>query len=73
MREFKNTKMYKRSPFQYFNELAVIVGNDIAEGFSVTMPLHAKEGHPMNDTLHVLNEDDTNCGTPLDSHPDFDK
>ena len=65
--------MYKRSPFQYFNELVVIVGNDIAKGFAVTTPLDAKEGHPMNDTFHVLNEDDTNFGTPLDSQPDIDE
>ena len=65
--------MYKRPPFQYFTELAIIVGNDITEGFAVTMLLDAKEGHPMNDTFHVLNEDNTNCGTPLDSQPDFDK
>jgi hypothetical protein len=65
--------MYKRSPFQYFNELVVIFGNDIAEGFAATMPLDAEEGHPMNDAFHVLDEDDTNCGTPLDSQPDFDE
>ena len=59
--------MYKRSPFQYFNELAVIVGNDIAKGFAATMPLDAEEGNPMNDAFHPLDEDDTWCGTPLDS------
>lgn len=65
--------MYKRSPFQYFNELAVIVGNDIAEGFASTTPLDAEEGHPMNDAFNLLDEDDTNCGTPIDSQPDIDE
>ena len=72
-REFQNAQMYKRLPFQYFNELAIIVGNDIAEGFTSTMPLDAKEGHPMNDAFNMLDEDDTNCGTPLDSQPDIDE
>ena len=65
--------MYKRSPFQNFNELVVIVGNDIAEGFASTTPLDAEEGHPMNDAFNVLDEDDTNYGTPLDSQPDIDE
>lgn len=65
--------MYKRSPFQYFNDLAVIFGNDIAEGFIATTPLDAEEGHPMNDAFNVLDEDDTNCGTSLDSQPNFDE
>ena len=73
MREFKNTKMYMRSPFKYFNELAVIVGNDIAEGYIATTPLEAKEGHPINDAFHQLDEDDNICDTPLDSQPNLDE
>lgn len=65
--------MYKRSPFQYFNEFVVIVRNDIAEGYTTTMPLDAKEGHPMNDAFHPLDEDNTDCGTPLDSQLDLDE
>lgn len=65
--------MYKRSPFQYFNELAVIVDNDIAEGYTTTTPLDAKEGHLMNDAFHPFDEDDTGCDTPLDSQLDLDE
>ena len=65
--------MYKSSPFQYFNELAIIVGNDIVEGFAAITPLDVEEGHPMNDEFHVLDKDDTNYSTPLDSQPDFDE
>ena len=65
--------MYKRSPFQYFNEFVVIVGNDIAKGFAATIPLDVEEGNPMNDAFNVLDEDDTNCGTPLESQLDIDE
>ena len=65
--------MYKRSTFQYFNELAIIVHNEIDEGFIATMPLDAEEGHPMSDAFYVLDKDDTNYGTPLKNQPNFDE
>ena len=65
--------MYKRSPFQYFKDLVVIFSNEIAQGFIATMPLDVEEGHPMNNAFHVLDEGDPNCGTSLDSQPNFDE
>jgi hypothetical protein len=42
-KEFKNARMYKRQPFQYYNELSCIVGNDIAEGTAATTAQETEE------------------------------
>ena len=55
-REFKNVKVFKRQSFQYYNDLAIIVGNDIADGFTSTTTQDMEEGHNMDVTLD--NEDD---------------
>ena len=55
-REFKNAKVFKRQSFQHYNDLAIIVGNDITDGFTSTTAQDMEEGHNMDVTMD--NEDD---------------
>jgi hypothetical protein len=72
-REFKNAKVYKRQPFQYFNDLGAIVGNDIAEGNAATTALETEEGNPMEEPFNVNDEDDISFSIHLDSAADLDE
>ena len=56
-KDFKNVKVYKRQPFQYFNELACIVGNDIAEGTTAAIAHKNEEGNLFLDEVADLDDD----------------
>ena len=64
--------MYKRKPFQYYNELAFIVGNDIAKGTIDATTQETKEGHIMDDSLNLDNDKDFSIPVDVDSHLDED-
>ena len=50
-KEFKSAKVFKRQSFQYYNDLATIVGNDMADGTTSTIAQDIEEGHHMDDSI----------------------
>ena len=52
--------MYKRQPFQYYNELAFIVGNDKAEGNATAMTQEIGEGNIMDEAIDLDDVGDFN-------------
>ena len=70
-KEFKSAKVFKRQSFQYYNDLALIVGNDIAEGVIAGTAQEAEEGHNMDETID-LNDDYDEIHTPIGVAADLD-
>ena len=70
-KEFKSAKVFKRQSFQYYNDLALIVGNDIAEGVIAGTAQEAEEGHNMDETID-LNDDYDEIHTPIGAASDLD-
>ena len=62
--------MYKRHPFQYYNELAFIVGNDMVEVTTTTTTQETKEGHIMDKALDLDDDGDFDILVDLDGHLD---
>lgn len=50
-KEFKSAKVFKRQSFQYYNDLATIVGNDMADGTTSTTTQDIEEGHHMDESI----------------------
>lgn len=71
-KEFKSAKVYKRQPFQYYNDLAIIVGNDIAEGAAATTAQETKEGLNMDGPAYMDCDEDVPISTPLNTTTDLD-
>lgn len=74
-KDFKNAKVYKRQPFQYFNELACIVGNDIAEGTTAPTAHDNEEGNLMDEAVDLDDDGDFNTtmnNTTMDNATDLD-
>ena len=69
-KEFKSAKVFKRQSFQYYNDLALIVGNDIAEGV-IAGTAQEVEGHNMDETID-LNDDYDEIHTPVGAVADLD-
>lgn len=63
-------KVFKRQSFQYYNDLALIVGNDIAEG-AIAGTAQEVEGYNMDETID-LNDDYDKIHTPIGAIADMD-
>lgn len=61
-KELKNAKVFKRQPFKYYNDLAFIVGNDMAESNTAATAQKTEEGNPIDEDI----------GTPLETAADLD-
>ena len=73
-KDFKNARVYKRQPCTYFNELAIIVGNDKTEGNIITTATETDDGHLFEEAIDL--EDDGGFNTCMDgglNTPDFDE
>ena len=70
-KEFKNAKVYKRQPFQYYNELAFIVGNDMAEGNVAATAQETEEGHIMDEAIDL--DDVRDFSIPADADSQLDE
>ena len=63
--------MYRRQPFHYFNDLAIIVGNDMAEGGVAGTPQDVEDGNLYDDAVDL--NDDNDLNTPMNVASDFDE
>ena len=64
--------MYRRQPFTYFNDLVVIVGNDIAEGNEAATPQDTEDGNLFDEAATDL-DDDEGFNTPVNIATDLDE
>lgn len=71
--------MFKRTSFPYYNDLAIIVGNDIADGTGTTTAGETEEGHynrpaqlDDDDDDATVDVDGPDCGTSFETQPDLD-
>ena len=58
-------RVYKRQPFFYFNELAIIFGNDIDEGNATTTNIEIEEDEQLFEEAVDL-DDEGGFNTPMD-------
>ena len=70
-REFKNGKVFKRQSFQYYNDLALVVGNDMADGVTSTTSQDTEEGHNMDVNVDI-DDDYEDIHTPIRAAVDLD-
>lgn len=63
--------MYKRHPFLYFNDLAIIVGNDMANGTQPTTTIETKDCKLFDEAIDL--DDDRDFNMPMDGSPTVDE
>ena len=63
--------MYRRHPFTYFNDLVVIVGNDMVEGNVAAAAQDAEDGNLFDEAIDL--GDDEEINTPLNVANDLDE
>lgn len=66
-KDFKNARVYKRQPFTHFNDLAIIFGNDIADGNGAATGPEAQYGHIFEEAVDL--DDDGGFDTQMDDTP----
>ena len=71
-KEFKNAKVFKRQSFQYFNDLALIVGNDVAEGGNTATTQETEEEINVDYTVD-LDDYYEDVHTPVRATTDLDE
>ena len=63
--------MYRKQPFTYFNDLAVIMGNDMVEGNVTAMVQDAKDGNLFDEVVDLGDDEEINM--PLNVANDLDE
>ena len=63
--------MYRRQPFTYFNDLAIIVGNDMVEGSSAGTAQDIEDGNILDEAVDL--DDDDGLDTPMNVVVDLDE
>ena len=63
--------MYRRQPFTYFNDLAIIVGNDMAEGSSTGTAQDIEDGNILDEVVDL--DDDDGFDMPVNVATDLDE
>ena len=55
--------MYKRQPFLYFSDLAIIIGNDMVDGTEAATATKTEDGHLFDEVVDL--DDDRDFNTPM--------
>lgn len=63
--------MYKRQPFLYFSDLAVIIWNGMADGTEAAIAIDTEDGHLFDEAVDL--GDDRDFNTPMVDTHDVDE